>query len=149
MAGLPILLVDDDRGACNTLAILLSVSGYQTDVAHNGIAALNLLKTKEYGLAISDYQMPDMNGIDLFRCIRRLRPDLPGLLLTGHSKSHLEELALEAGILHVLSKPADFHELIPLIERCLARHHSYPDSHAESPCVLADSSLSPDVQVEL
>ena len=89
-----------------------------------------------------------MNGIDLFRCMRRLRPDLPGLLLTGYSKSDVEELALEAGIHHVLSKPADFHELIPLIERCLARHHSYPDSHAESPCVLADSSLSPDVQVE-
>ena len=58
MAGLPILLVDDDRGACNTLAILLSVSGYQTDVAHNGIAALNLLKTKEYGLASATTRCP-------------------------------------------------------------------------------------------
>ena len=149
MVGLPILLVDDDRGACNTLAILLSVSGYQTDVAYNGISALNLLQKKEFGLAISDYQMPGMNGIDLFRCMRRLRPELPGLLLTGYSKSHVEELALEAGILHVLSKPADFQELLPLIERCFARHHSYPDSHAESPSVLADSSLSPDVQVEI
>jgi CheY-like chemotaxis protein len=120
MATLPILLVDDNRESCDLLAQCLSIFGYPTDVAYDGPAALKLIRQKEYGLTISDYQMPGMNGIDLIRSIRRERADLPGLLLTGYPKDDVEELALEAGIHHVLSKPADFHELIPLIERCLA-----------------------------
>ena len=146
---LPILLVDDNRETCDLLAQCLSMFGYRTDVAYDGPAALRLIESEEYGLAISDYQMPGMNGVELFKCMRRVQPELPGLLVTGYSKLDVEELALEAGIDHVLSKPADFRELIPLIERCLARPHSYPNSHTESPCVLADSSLSPDVKVEI
>ena len=145
---LPILLVDDNRETCDLLAQCLSMFGYRTDVAYDGPAALRLIESEEYGLAISDYQMPGQNGVELFKCMRRVRAGLPGILLTGYLKSDIEELALEAGIHHVLSKPANFHQLLPLIKRCLARPHSSPNSQAEIPCILGDSSLGPDAQVE-
>jgi CheY-like chemotaxis protein len=121
MTRLPILLVDDNRAACNMLAKCLSVFGYQADVAYDGPAALKLVEQKRYGLTISDYQMPGMNGVELFRCMRRLWADLPGVLLTGLSKAAVESSAAEAGIQNVLSKPTSFQELIPIIEQELSR----------------------------
>ncbi len=117
MAKLPILVVDDDRDSCDTMAKVLSIIGYQVDVAYDGFAALKLIQLKQYGLAISDYQMPGMNGVELFQCMRRLRADLPGVLLTGFSKTDIERSACKAGMRHVFSKPAKFQELIPAIEQ--------------------------------
>ena len=80
---LPILLVDDNPDACAMAAKLLWSWGYQADVAYDGPAALKLVDQKAYGLAIIDYQMPGMNGVELFRQLRQLRPDIAGIFLTG------------------------------------------------------------------
>ena len=101
------------------MAKLLSAWGYETDVAHNGPEALERIEHKQYGLAIIDYQMPGMNGVDLFRLMRQRRPDLTGVFLTGYTTIDVVYPAIEAGILHVLPKPADFQELIPIIEEHL------------------------------
>jgi DNA-binding NtrC family response regulator len=119
MTKLPLLIVDDNPDACAMMAKLLSAFGYQTDVAHEGGAALNLVKEKDYGIAIIDYLMPGLNGVDLFRRMREIRPDLAGVFLTGHTTIDVVYPAIEAGILRVLSKPADFEELIPIIEEHL------------------------------
>lgn len=119
MNRLPILIVDDNRDACAMLAKLLSALGYETDVAHDGGEALGLVAQKNYGIAIIDYLMPGLNGVDLFREMRILRPDLAGVFLTGHTTIDVVYPAIEAGILRVLPKPADFEELIPIIEEHL------------------------------
>lgn len=119
MEKLPILIVDDNRDACAMLAKLLSTFGYQTDVAEGGDAALDLVEHKNYGIAIVDYLMPGLNGVDLFREMRKIQPDLSGIFLTGHTTIDVVYPAIEAGVLRVLPKPADFEELIPLIEEHL------------------------------
>ena len=81
--------------------------------------ALRQIERKQYGLAIVDYQMPGMNGVDLFRKMRERRPDLTGIFLTGYTTIDVVYPAIEAGILHVLPKPADFQELVPIIEEHL------------------------------
>ncbi len=101
------------------MARLLSAYGYEADVAHNGAEALRQIERKQYGLAIVDYQMPGMNGVDLFRKMRERRPDLTGIFLTGYTTIDVVYPAIEAGILHVLPKPADFQELVPIIEEHL------------------------------
>jgi CheY-like chemotaxis protein len=115
----PILVVDDEPDACTMLAKLLSALGYRADVAHDGRAALQMIEQNQYGLAIIDYQMPGMNGVDLFRRMRRARPDLAGIFLTGYTTIDVVYPAIEAGVLRVFSKPPDFKELIPLIEEHL------------------------------
>lgn len=112
-----ILLVDDDPDACATAAKLLWAWGYQADVAHDGPSALKLVDEKKYGLAVIDYQLPGMNGIELFRRMRRLQPDLAAIFLTGHTSIDVVYPAIEAGILRVLAKPANFQELMPIIEQ--------------------------------
>jgi DNA-binding NtrC family response regulator len=116
MSKLPILVVDDDPDVCFLMAKLLSVWGYEVDTAHNGRAALQFVEQRRYGIAVIDYQMPGMNGVDLFRRMRRARPELSAVFLTGFPTIDVVYPAIEAGVLRVLPKPADFQELLPILE---------------------------------
>lgn len=117
---LPILVVDDQPDTCNLMAKLLSSFGYSVDVAYDGRTALQKVDQREYGLAILDYEMPGMNGVDLFRRIRLARPTLAAVFVTGHTTIDVVFPAIEAGVLHVMAKPADFEELLPIVEEHLS-----------------------------
>lgn len=117
---LPILIVDDDQDGSTMMAKFLSALGYQTEVARDGYAALERIESQSYGIAIIDYRMPGMNGVELFRQMREKHPDLAAIFLTGYPTIDVVYPAIEAGILRVLAKPADFQELVPLIESHLA-----------------------------
>ena len=112
-----ILLVDDNPDACAVAAKLLWAWGYQADIAEAAPMALRLVEKHPYALAIIDYQMPGMNGIELFRRMREIQPDITGVFLTGHTTIEVVYPAIEAGILRVLPKPVDFKELMPIIEQ--------------------------------
>jgi len=113
---LPVLLVDDNVDCCTLMAKLLRAMGYQFDVAYDGRSALRLIDQRKYGIAILDYEMPGMNGVDLFRRIRRARPDLAAVFVTGFTGIDVVYPAVEAGILRVFSKPVDFQQLLPVVE---------------------------------
>ncbi len=120
-AKLPILLVDDDRDTCDVMSKLLTACGYEADVAVDGKTALRLVGQRQYGIAIIDYLMPGgMNGVELFRLLRETQPEMAGIFLTGYTTIDVVYPAVEAGILRVLSKPADFHELLPIVEEHLS-----------------------------
>jgi DNA-binding NtrC family response regulator len=112
----PILLVDDDPDTCTVVATLLRAWRYEADVAYDGQTALALVDQKPYGLAIIDYRLPGMDGVELFRRMRQRRPDIAGVFMTGYTTIDVVYPAIESGILRVLTKPVDFHELKPLIE---------------------------------
>ena len=119
MNKLPILIVDDNRDACSMLSRLLSAFGYESNVAYDGRTALTMVAQQDYGIAIIDYQMPGLNGVDLYRQMRDLRPDLAAVFVTGHTTIDVVYPAIEAGVLRVLSKPVDFQELVPILEEHL------------------------------
>jgi len=116
----PILVVDDNRDACWMLARLLSAFGYQCDMAYDGAAALAMAREKHYRFAIVDYQMPGLNGVELFRQLRGIHPDLAGVFVTGYTTIDVVYPAIEAGVVRVLSKPVDFQELVPILEEHLS-----------------------------
>ncbi|MGD9721691.1 MAG: response regulator [Pirellulales bacterium] len=113
---LPILLVDDDRDTCSVVATLLRAWHYEVDVANEGRTALRLTEEKPYALAIIDYRMPGMNGVELFREMRDKRPEIVGIFMTGYTTIDVVYPAIESGVLRVLTKPVDFNELKPIIE---------------------------------
>ncbi len=116
---LPVLVVDDNEDSAAMTAKLLSALGFTVDVANSGVAALQLAERKHFGVAILDYQMPGMNGLELFEQIREIQPDLCGIFLTGYTTIDVVFPAIEAGILRVFSKPVNFEELVPIIEEHL------------------------------
>ena len=114
---IPLLIVDDNPDACRMAARLIGWAGdYETDTATDAFAALEMVQHKPYALTIIDYQMPGLNGIELFRRMKEVRPDIKAIFLTGFTTIDVVFPAIDAGVLRVLAKPVDFEELIPVID---------------------------------
>jgi len=116
-----LLVVDDDRANCAVISQILSGMGYAVDVAYNGEAALELVAQNQYDLALLDYQMPGMDGVELLERLREHQPDIRGVFLTAYTRIDTVFSAIDAGAFRVLSKPVDFNELLPLLEDLVGR----------------------------
>jgi CheY-like chemotaxis protein len=116
-----ILIVDDDRSSCEILSKILTLRGYRVDVAYDGPAALELLEDKSYGLALIDYRMPGMDGVELYRRIREMRPNLVGVFVTGFPTIDTIYPAIAVGVERVIAKPAGSGELLQVIEEFVGK----------------------------
>jgi len=121
MAAAPILLVDDDPDTCATMADIIDDLGYQVEVAYDGPAALELASQNLFALALLDYKMPGMNGVEVYRRLRRLWAATVGILVTAFAGQETIDDASEAGLRSVIPKPVDFDQLLPLIEEVVGK----------------------------
>jgi putative two-component system response regulator len=109
-----VLIVDDDDFALNVLDSTLSRMGFKAVMARNGREAMDVLLSSEIRLVITDWDMPEMNGVDLCRLVRR--EDLSGyvyiIMLTGREGAKQRMEGLCAGADDFLNKPLDPEELL-------------------------------------
>lgn len=111
-----ILVVDDDRATCAIVSKMFTERGYTVDTAEDAQTALGLLDQNTYGVAILDFKMPGMNGVELFEKIAEKHPNTVGIMLTGLATINTVFPAIGAGMQRVLAKPVNIHELVPLVE---------------------------------
>jgi DNA-binding response OmpR family regulator len=111
-----LLVVDDDRTNCQLVSKFLTDAGYRVDTACDGAAALKLVELHPYALAVLDYQMPHMDGVELYQQIIRRQPDVLGVFLTAFTTLDTVYPAIMSGIERVLAKPVHCDELVSLVE---------------------------------
>jgi CheY-like chemotaxis protein len=116
-----ILVVDDDRDICHNLSDILTDLGYQVDYAHDGLSALELVRQRPYDVALLDLKMPGMDGLTLYRQIKKQRAGTVSLLVTGYASPAVAAEALAAGAWKVVTKPVDFPELLGLVDEALGQ----------------------------
>ena len=80
----PILIVDDESEMRSALSHALTRSGFRVETAVNGTDALVKLKKDAFSLVITDLKMPEMDGIDLLRRLKKMSPDTEVIMITGH-----------------------------------------------------------------
>ena len=126
--GLPvrILLTEDNEINQMVAGEVLRQAGYEYDLAANGIEALQAVTEHRYDLVLMDCQMPEMDGLEATRQIRKLEEDgqvltpngqrLPILALTANAVKGDREICIEAGMDDYLTKPLDTHRLIEAIQ---------------------------------
>jgi two-component system, OmpR family, response regulator len=118
-----ILLAEDDAGLRSVLERGLAESGYTVDATSNGEQALRYLDTYEYEVAILDWRMPKVSGIEIVRQLRRRGSAMPILMLTAKDAADDRVTGLDEGADDYLVKPFDFSELLARI-RALRRRGS-------------------------
>ena len=116
-ADLRVLVVDDNEDAAKSLGLLLEMHGPQVTVVHDGISALDALPRINPHAVLLDLGMPEMDGCEVARCIRK-DSRFSGILLlalTGWGNEDCRRMTAEAGFDHHLVKPVDLHHLIGLL----------------------------------
>jgi diguanylate cyclase (GGDEF)-like protein/PAS domain S-box-containing protein len=95
-----LLLVDDEEGILNAITRVLHSEGYRILRANRPRAALDLLATHPVGVIISDQRMPEMNGIELLRTVRKLHPDTVRIMLTAYADQQVIAAAINEGAVY-------------------------------------------------
>ncbi len=105
--GQHILFVDDETPIIEVAKVMLPRLGYRVTACNTPRAALDLLRENpaDFDLLMTDYSMPDMNGIDLIRAAGQFRADLPAVLLTGYGRPLDSTAAVGLNIREVINKP--------------------------------------------
>ncbi|MBW3543543.1 MAG: response regulator transcription factor, partial [Planctomycetes bacterium] len=108
-----ILIADDDEIALELLEHTLASEGYDVTCAHDGAEALELLRTGQFRMVISDWEMPHLSGLELCRAVRERRGSgyVFVILVTAHREAGDVVAGLEAGADDFLTKPFNPAEL--------------------------------------
>jgi putative two-component system response regulator len=116
-----VLVVDDMEAMRLALVKCLHMSGYEVIAASSGGEALDLLRTQHFDLLLTDQTMPGLSGLELTDAVSRMHPDMPIVVLTGHTDVELAKDSLQRGASDFVTKPVNIRELPILIERNLTR----------------------------
>ena len=107
---LRILIVDDDRRMAKTLLDILKIQGNEAEAAYSGPDALDKVKKGHFDCVLTDIKMPQMNGVELYRAIKNIQPELPVVFMTAYSE--LVKEGLKEGAIATLNKPLDINLLL-------------------------------------
>lgn len=131
--GMRCLVVDDDTNACRSVVKMLKDIGMRSEWSSSGREAVirtedSIQDSDRFGLFLIDWLMPDVNGIEVARRLRRMvGEDVPILILTAYDWSDLEEDARDAGVTGFVSKPVFLSDLSKVIARYCCKHDDEPE----------------------
>ncbi|GFO53780.1 response regulator [Geomonas sp. Red276] len=114
-----ILLVDDDHLTLTILSTMLESCGFDVAATSDGARALEMMAQDRFGMLITDFEMPEMTGVELAARVRQRYPDLPVVMVTGSRLAEIAGPAAEAGVCRVLPKPVNFREFMAAIDASL------------------------------
>ncbi len=114
-----LLVVDDDDSACKTLAGILADSGYWVETAQDGQSAIEMARRFDYRLIFMDVKMPGLNGFQAMKEIKKVKPQIPIVLFTGHRLEDFMEKSNGCGARATIRKPFNVEEILKLTKEIL------------------------------
>jgi len=127
-----ILLVDDEALVRDELGGLLVDEGYQVITGSDGQQGLELFRSEQPDMVITDMRMPRVSGLELVSSIRREAPATPVTVITGHGNEQMAIKALRAGVTDFIKKPVRIEDLAAALARMETRMHA-PSHEPEMP----------------
>ncbi len=118
-----ILIAEDEKAQRDLLEGFLKKEGFSVDAVVNGREALQKLEGDFFDIALIDYKMPELDGLQTLREIRRLYPDLPVVMMTAYGTVETAVATMKEGALDYLSKPIDLEELLLIFQKVMERSH--------------------------
>ena len=116
----PVLVVDDEADLISTYERLLRRKGYRVVAAGTRGAGLAIVEREPLALLITDMRLPDGDGLELVRAVRRLPAAPPAIVITGFTSEASRTAALAAGATAYLAKPFGASAFVSLVQNTLA-----------------------------
>ncbi|MHC2990912.1 chemotaxis protein CheY [Pontibacter sp. HJ8] len=117
-----ILLIDDDPTFCLMLSTFLKRQHYEVKTAYTANEGLKLLKAEPFELVLTDFRLPDKNGLELLEQIRVLTTEVPVILMTHYADIRTAVKAIKMGAFEYLAKPINPDETLLTIKKALSRN---------------------------
>jgi two-component system response regulator FixJ len=114
-------VIDDDAAVRDSLAFLLSSAGIPAETHESAAAFLDRHGGADVDCIVTDIRMPEISGLDLLRRVKKLNPELPVILITGHGDVPLAVEAMKLGAADFIEKPFDDEALLAAIGAALDR----------------------------
>lgn len=115
-----VLLVDDEEEFVETLAERMRTRGMEVSTTGSGAEALDRVDEEDFDVVVLDLMMPGIDGLEALKRIKRRRPDIQVVLLTGHATVEKGVEAIKEGALEFLEKPVDLASLTEAIHKAKA-----------------------------
>ncbi len=114
-----VVIVDDEERMAAVVAMALARDGHTCETYGSAAAALTAIEARGADVVVSDLRMPEIDGLELLRRLRALRPQLPVILLTAHGSVASAVAAMREGAFDYIAKPFDNDELRALVARAI------------------------------
>jgi DNA-binding NtrC family response regulator len=114
-----ILIVDDEPSILNVLSTLLKAQGHDCVPARGGEQAKDILRQEQFDLMISDIRMTPLDGLELLKLAKRMRPDMVVIMLTAYGSVETAVVAMKEGAFDYVTKPFKVDELLITVQRAI------------------------------
>jgi len=116
-----LLIAEDEKTQRDLLEGFLKKEGFSVEAVANGREALQMLEADFFDLALLDYKMPELDGLQALREIRKLYPDFPVVMMTAYGTVETAVASMKEGALDYLTKPIDLDELLLMLQKVIER----------------------------
>jgi CheY-like chemotaxis protein len=119
-----ILAVDDEPIVLDSFRKILVLAGYSVDTVENGPEALHLVRANAYDFVFTDLKMPEMDGVEVVKAVKHLRPDVDVAVITGFATIETAVATMQYGAADYVQKPFTEEELVAFADRLLIRRQA-------------------------
>ncbi|BBO66604.1 two-component system response regulator [Desulfosarcina alkanivorans] len=116
-----LLLVDDEKGFVEVLSKRLAKRNIHATQAFSGSDGIRLLRRSDFDVAVLDLKLEDMDGIEILKIFKKMDPDMPVIMLTGHGSKKASIEGMRYGAFDYLTKPHELSELVEKINEAVHR----------------------------
>ncbi|PDS22559.1 sigma-54-dependent transcriptional regulator [Flavobacterium branchiophilum] len=118
-----ILIIEDEAAIRRVLVKILSEENdsYKVEDASDGIIGLEKIKNTDYDLIICDIKMPKMDGVELLEAVKKIKPEIPVVMISGHGDMETAIQTMKLGAFDYISKPPDLNRLLNTVRNALDR----------------------------
>ncbi|MFD0824200.1 response regulator transcription factor [Neobacillus sp. M.A.Huq-85] len=136
-----ILVIEDEINIAKVLKIELEYESYEVFVEHNGKSGLNTATEKSIDLILLDVMLPEMNGIEVLRRLRKAGNQTPVILLTARNMTLDKVTGLDQGANDYITKPFEIEELLARVRACIRDHSIHTPKEVTSVVTVGDLSI--------
>lgn len=118
-----ILIIEDEAAIRRVLKKIISEENdsYEVEEAADGLAGIEMIKDRDFDLVLCDIKMPKMDGVEVLEKARKIKPEIPMVMISGHGDLDTAVNTMRLGAFDYISKPPDLNRLLNTVRNALDR----------------------------